>query len=390
MNKRKLICGLAISLFKQFLSELEIFVFEAIDIEDEEDPVPSKRRKLPIRIENYMERVIPNLSKQQFQMHFRINYVTYTKLLPIIANEIKKKDIVGRPLIDIDRQLLAVLWLLATPDSFRSVGERFNMGKSSLSVSFFRIIKALNNIAPKVIVWPTGEQVEAVKEKFSNLAGIDGVIGAVDGTFIPIKAPKDDPEVYICRKCHYAITLQGICNASLKFTDVFVGYPGSVSDTRIFRNSDIYNAVTENVMEYFPNGEFILGDKAYPCLSWCIPPYINSGNMNAAKRNFNLRVSQTRQSIERAFGLLFGRLRRLKFLDMNRQDLIPATVVACCVVHNLCIESEDLLVEEFINEGIQFVRGNLEREHNGRGNLFHENGTHKRDQLCQRLFDVMD
>ncbi|KAK5644582.1 hypothetical protein RI129_005882 [Pyrocoelia pectoralis] len=390
INKRKLICGLFILLSNQFISESEIMLHSAYDI-DEEPAISKKRKVVIIRIDNYLEKVIPNLSEKQFQMHFRINYLAYDKLLHVITTEIKKNNNIGRPLIDIHRQLLAVLWLLATPDSFRSVGERFNMGKSSLSVSFVRIIKALNNIAAKVIVWPTRERMEEAKQKFSRIAGIDGVIGAVDGTFIPIKAPKNDPEVYICRKCHYAITLQGICNATLQFIDVFAGYPGSVSDTRIFRNSDIYTAVTENAVGYFPNEEFILGDKAYPCLSWCIPPYINTGNMNVAKRNFNMKVSQTRQVIERAFGLLFGRLRRLKFLDMNRQDLIPATVVACCAIHNLCIDSEDLLLDEFVNEGIQFVIGNANVENiENRGNVLHENGLHKRNQLCEQLYNELN
>lgn len=47
------------------------------------------------------------------------------------------------------------------------------------------------------------------------IAGIEGVIGAIDGTFINIKAPKEDGNVYITRKCTYAITLQATCDASL-------------------------------------------------------------------------------------------------------------------------------------------------------------------------------
>lgn len=93
--------------------------------------------------------------------------------------------------------------------------------------------------ASNVIIWPHGEELERQKELFFRMANIPNVIGAVDGTFIPIKAPKEDAEVYVTRKCNYAITMQAITNAELKFTDVFVGYPGSVSDTRIFRNSDI-------------------------------------------------------------------------------------------------------------------------------------------------------
>lgn len=161
----------------------------------------------------------------------------------------------------------------------RSVGDRFNMSKSSLSVSSERVINALNMIAPEVITWPRGDKLIEIKNSFEKMAGISNIIGAIDGTFIPIKAPSEDSEVYITRKCNYAITLQAICDSSLKFTDVFVGYPGSVSDTRIFRNSDIYRSIEKNQERYFPPDHFIVGDKAYPVLNWCVPPYIDRGRL---------------------------------------------------------------------------------------------------------------
>jgi hypothetical protein len=137
-----------------------------------------------------------------------------------------------------------------------------------------------------------------------------------------------------------------------------VGYRGSVSDTRIFRNSDLYNSVNNAQQQYFPREEFIIGDKAYPNLSWCLSPYIDRGNLTARHRNFNIKISKTRQVIERAFALLFGCFRRLKFLDMNRVDYIPATTLACCVLHNLCLNDIDSYIDEYIAEGRPYVFGN--------------------------------
>lgn len=222
------------------------------------------------------------------------------------------------------------------------------------------------------------------------MAGINGVVGAIDGTYIPIKAPKEHPESYITRKCHYALTLQAICDARLKFTDCFVGYPGSVSDTRIFRNSNIYHGICADRRRYFPNGEFLIGDKAYPVLDFLVPPYIDRGNLNAAKRQFNIKVSQTRQTIERSFALLFGRFRRLKFLDMNSFKFIPATVLATCVLHNVCIDSDDLM-EDYIGEGMACVRGNDNIENlDAHNNIDFEqvnNGIAFRDNLCRQLHE---
>ena len=46
----------------------------------------------------------------------------------------------------------------------------------------------------------------------------------------------------------------------------------------------------------------------------------------------------SRVVIERSFALLLGRFRRLRHLDMNRIDLIPAVILAACTLHNICLK----------------------------------------------------
>lgn len=146
-------------------------------------------------------------------------------------------------MIPVRHQLLSVIWLLATPDSFRSVADRFNMAKSILHDSFCRVVNALNVIADSVIVWPQRDRLTAVKKRFNEIGVLPDVIGAIDGSHIPILAPHINSESYRTRKCEYALTLQAVCNADLVFTDCFVGFAGSVNDCRIFRNSDLWMSV---------------------------------------------------------------------------------------------------------------------------------------------------
>jgi len=87
-------------------------------------------------------------------------------------------------------------------------------------------------------------------------------------------------------------------------------------------------------------------------LPWLIPPYINRGNIPEIQRRFNTSLASTRQVIERSFALLKGRFRQLKYLDMNRTDLIPATILASCVLHNVCLHHNDTHLEEYVIEGM--------------------------------------
>lgn len=63
------------------------------------------------------------------------------------------------------------------------------MGKSILHDSFRRVVNALNDIADSVIVWPKGDKLTAVKNKFREIGVLPNVIGAIDGSHIPIIAP---------------------------------------------------------------------------------------------------------------------------------------------------------------------------------------------------------
>lgn len=58
--------------------------------------------------------------------------------------------------------------------------------------------------------------------------------------------------------------------------------------------------------------------------------------------------------IECAFALLKSRFRRLKFLDMNIDEMIPYVIIACTVLHNVCLDGVDENdIEDFIQEGLE-------------------------------------
>lgn len=237
------------------------------------------------------------------------------------------------------------------------------MGKASASDSFMRVVRSLCSISARIIRWPREQEIPEVKAKFFSISRMPDVVGAIDGSDIEIKAPKEEPQAYINRKKRYTVILQGICNTELKFLDCFAGYPGSVGDLRVLRNSPIFRRVREEEGRMFPGNAYIIGDKIYhPVLSWLIPSFKDHGAMTQAQKNFNVVHAKTRQVIERAFSLLKGRFRRLKYLDMNRCDMISYVVLACCVLHNICLEGLEGVndnIEEYIREGNPYV--NLRR-----------------------------
>lgn len=64
--------------------------------------------------------------------------------------------------------------------------------------------------------------------------------GAIDGSHVRIDKPIEDPDSYVNKKQYFSLQLQGTVDHRMKFIDVFIGYPGSVHDARVFKNSPIY------------------------------------------------------------------------------------------------------------------------------------------------------
>lgn len=65
-----------------------------------------------------------------------------------------------------------------------------------------------------------------------------------------IDRPQADAMSYLNRKKYYSIQLQAICNHKSKFMHVMVGYPGSVHDARVFKESAVIQK-----LETFCEGE---------------------------------------------------------------------------------------------------------------------------------------
>ncbi|KMQ86345.1 nuclease harbi1, partial [Lasius niger] len=165
-----------------------------------------KRRKVH-RITNYVETILPMLTNLEFKAHFRMLPQTFDYLLSVIEHKLER-EVAGMPMISPRKQCLLALWRLATPDSLRSISERFDVGRSTALYITRRVVSAIVELAPNVIKWPTNERVAEVWAGFEATSGFPKVIGAIDGTHINIIAPKNCPEAYINRKGHHSIQLQ--------------------------------------------------------------------------------------------------------------------------------------------------------------------------------------
>lgn len=108
------------------------------------------------------------------------------------------------------------------------------------------VCEALCSIRSRVLSWPDLRRQQEISEHFEAESNIPGII---DGTHITYKD-------YINRNEYPSIQLQVIVDHMLLVTDSFVGLPGCTHDSRVFRNSSIYDELENGILN--PN-TFIIG-----------------------------------------------------------------------------------------------------------------------------------
>ncbi|KAB0790410.1 hypothetical protein PPYR_15221, partial [Photinus pyralis] len=221
-----------------------------------------------------------------------------------------------------------------------SVCDRFGVGKATGVMAVRKVVEVLYSKVKVFIKWPRIARMQESARAFKVVAGFPNVIGAIDGTHISITAPTEHPEAYVNRKGIHSIQLQVVSDEKGKFIHCYTGHPGSVHDQRVFASSEVSHFLNDS--EKFPNDYHLLGDAAYAIRKNLMVPYKDNGHLTERQHNYNKCHSSTRMAVERAIGLLKGRMRRLlDNLPMTRGDLIPKYIVACCIIHNICLLRQD-------------------------------------------------
>ncbi|KAJ8966932.1 hypothetical protein NQ314_003208 [Rhamnusium bicolor] len=237
------------------------------------------------RINNYIEDVVERYSEEEFRENFRMYRTTFNHVLALIhadiASEITDN---GRHTLSGKAQLLIALWYFETPDCFRSICDRFNVGKATALRTVRRVAEALCKLAPNIITWPSGAYIETVKNGFSQM-GFPNTNGAIDGSYVRIPKPKEHGLSYICRKNFPSVILQAVCDHTLKFTHCYAGEVGSTHDAMVLKRNEVWSYINDRAQEKFPDHTHLIGDKAYPCLPELIPPYKENGHLTNHQKN---------------------------------------------------------------------------------------------------------
>ena len=280
--------------------------------------------------------VLETFDDDQWIENFRMKRETFASLCRDLETSLAPIDHAVRDIVDVQNQVAITLYWLASSAEYRTIGNLFGVGKSTVSSIVHKVCEAIYEDLLNVYVkFPTGDELKNVVRGYEESWGFPNCGGAIDGT-------------YLNRKGYYSLIMQGVCDNKYIFRDITIRWPGRVHDARVFVNSEIFHKRETSTL--FPNWlkrmalpgkethmpTVLLGDPAYPLKPWLMKPFSIRGNLTPTQNVFNYRLSRARLIIENSFGRLKGRWRcLLKRLDV--EVTLACTVITVCVILlNIC------------------------------------------------------
>ncbi|EEF48052.1 protein ALP1-like [Ricinus communis] len=281
----------------------------------------------------------PDFPEEEFKKAFRMSKATFETICNELDSAVTKKNTMLRDAIPVRQRVAVCIWRLATGEPLRLVSKRFGLGISTCHKLVLEVCSAIRNVLmPRFLQWPDEEKLRMIKSEYEAVSGIPNVGGSMYTTHIPIIAPKISVAAYFNKrhternqKTSYSMTVQGVVDPRGVFTDVCIGWPGSMTDDQVLEKSALFQRANRGALK----DVWIVGNSGYPLMDWVLVPYTHQ-NLTWTQHAFNEKIGEVQRVGKEAFARLKARWSCLqKRTEVKLQDL-PVVLGACCVLHNIC------------------------------------------------------
>ncbi|KAK3920108.1 Protein ANTAGONIST OF LIKE HETEROCHROMATIN PROTEIN 1, partial [Frankliniella fusca] len=272
-----------------------------------------------------------------FKKHFRMDKATFE----LLVNAVHRQKVLTGRVLRADRTsdteiVMIGLWQLFNKDTFRSAGSNLGTAQSSDHYHYKNLIEIICEIGSKYIKWPNARDRQRTARFYNRRFGFPGIAGSMDGTLVPITAPREQKQRYVDKNHNYSINVMLVSDHKRLIRDIYIGQPGSVNDARVFRRSPLAQCLHSR-NDMLSEGEHLIGDSGYVCTDKMLTPYRNDGHLTDSHHYYNYLLSQCRATVERCNGLLKMRMQRLERLYCKAINTTCMHLAASAIIHNFIL-----------------------------------------------------
>lgn len=158
---------------------------------------------------------------EEWLENFRISKARYLHICDRLRPHLEPAELVdpnlhSRDPVSVEKKVALTLYFLATGNDYRCVENLFGVHKSTVCKYVHEVVRLIKRILlPEQITMPERNECEVISQHFEQRYGIIRVIGAIDGSHIPISPSKEGGRDFVNRKGWPSIVLQAVVDNRL-------------------------------------------------------------------------------------------------------------------------------------------------------------------------------
>jgi len=180
-----------------------------------------------------------------YKNFLRVTPELFTEIVDRIGPHLQKKVIFWRKSMELGLRIAITLRYMATGDSYKSLQYGFRVAHNTISKIISETCDAIVlELSDEVMHCPNSpEEWKEVADKFSKRWNFHNTIGANDGKHVALRCPPSAGSLYYNYKGFHSVILLALVDAAYKFLFTDVGANGNCSDSTIFKECHLFDAL---------------------------------------------------------------------------------------------------------------------------------------------------
>ena len=150
---------------------------------------------------DWWDNVVPMFTNEDWKQNFKVTKSTFDFICNRLDPYLKPNKNLIRPSTGTQKKVAIALYKLASCAEYRVVANQFGTHKSVIQQYLYRFSEAvIAEFTKDYLSFPCNSEVDELTHGFKVLCGIPNIIGAIDGTHMPVLPPKDGYRNFVKRK----------------------------------------------------------------------------------------------------------------------------------------------------------------------------------------------
>ena len=146
-------------------------------------------------------------TKAMFKEKAKVSHATFQYLYEELCLFLMKKDTRFRSVVSVERRVAISLVRLGSGNGLQIIGDLFGVAECTVSQivrEFYSLVRI--HLPKKIVTFPSEHRFCQMAREFEALHDIPYVVGATNGSHIPILTPVNGGEdYYYCKSFHFAL-----------------------------------------------------------------------------------------------------------------------------------------------------------------------------------------